>query len=319
MASLSTRSCIRRHARAAQLDDDLCGRRERLKRLIGLAPATFGSPLAHKGRGFLGAIFKGDREIGPDLLEAGEFDPRLARAGQPLPGHDRNRPARRAAVLRSAATTRHTLCFLRHAELSRDTAACRRARHRRHGALGRMQPEHAKVRHRFLTRSGADAQAAPRPNRDSPRDDVLSIPFWPVAGKNHTTIISEPDDTLVDLGQRALQVDSQEKFAAWEADARRRTANAVPAEKWQQFVIRAVDERGRSDHRLSRRPVSDERKRGNTDRIRSRRARLPRGPQPALFPRQSERTATGQGEGGRGPIWARIIACPDRYWSAITA
>ena len=29
----------------------------RLKHLIGLAPATFGSPLAHKGRGFIGAIF----------------------------------------------------------------------------------------------------------------------------------------------------------------------------------------------------------------------------------------------------------------------
>lgn len=48
-------------------------RRSRLKRLIGLAPATFGSPLAHKGRSWLGAIFKGEREFGPDFLEAGDL------------------------------------------------------------------------------------------------------------------------------------------------------------------------------------------------------------------------------------------------------
>ena len=48
-------------------------RRDRLKHLIGLAPATFGSPLAHKGRGWLGAIFKGNKERGPDFLEAGDL------------------------------------------------------------------------------------------------------------------------------------------------------------------------------------------------------------------------------------------------------
>src|SRR5688572_18516280 len=47
-------------------------RQARLKHLIGLAPATFGSPLAHKGRSWLGAMFKGGREIGPDFMEAGD-------------------------------------------------------------------------------------------------------------------------------------------------------------------------------------------------------------------------------------------------------
>src|ERR1019366_912459 len=40
------------------------GRRERLRHLIGLAPATFGSPLAHKGRSWLGALFKGNHQLG---------------------------------------------------------------------------------------------------------------------------------------------------------------------------------------------------------------------------------------------------------------
>ena len=46
-------------------------RQARLKHLIGLAPATFGSPMAHKGRSWLGAVFKGGKEPGPDFMEAG--------------------------------------------------------------------------------------------------------------------------------------------------------------------------------------------------------------------------------------------------------
>ena len=44
---------------------------KRLKHLIGLAPATWGSPLAHKGRSWIGSIFKGRKELGPDFMEAG--------------------------------------------------------------------------------------------------------------------------------------------------------------------------------------------------------------------------------------------------------
>src|ERR1700733_10487718 len=45
----------------------------RLKRLIALAPATFGSPLAKQGRSWLGAIFKGSKHPGPDFLNAGNL------------------------------------------------------------------------------------------------------------------------------------------------------------------------------------------------------------------------------------------------------
>jgi len=36
---------------------------KRLKHLVALAPATYGSPLAKKGRSWLGAIFKGNRHL----------------------------------------------------------------------------------------------------------------------------------------------------------------------------------------------------------------------------------------------------------------
>lgn len=48
-------------------------RQGRLKHLTALAPATFGSPLAKKGRSWLGAVFKGSRGLGPDFLEAGDY------------------------------------------------------------------------------------------------------------------------------------------------------------------------------------------------------------------------------------------------------
>src|SRR6478672_9268413 len=47
-------------------------RKDRLKHLIGLAPATFGSPIAHKGRSWLGALFKGNKQPGPDFMAAGD-------------------------------------------------------------------------------------------------------------------------------------------------------------------------------------------------------------------------------------------------------
>jgi pimeloyl-ACP methyl ester carboxylesterase len=47
-------------------------RLSRLKHLVALAPATFGSPLARQGRSWLGAIFKGQKHLGPDFLAAGD-------------------------------------------------------------------------------------------------------------------------------------------------------------------------------------------------------------------------------------------------------
>ena len=43
-------------------------RLKKLKHLIGVAPATWGSPQAHKGRTWLGALVKGNRNPGPDFL-----------------------------------------------------------------------------------------------------------------------------------------------------------------------------------------------------------------------------------------------------------
>jgi hypothetical protein len=48
-------------------------RLKQLKQLIGVAPATWGSPQAHKGRSWLGALVKGSKTPGPDFMNAGNL------------------------------------------------------------------------------------------------------------------------------------------------------------------------------------------------------------------------------------------------------
>ena len=53
--------------------DDPRSRVRRLKHLVGLAPATFGSPQGKQGRSWLGALVKGNRDLGPDFMNAGDM------------------------------------------------------------------------------------------------------------------------------------------------------------------------------------------------------------------------------------------------------
>jgi hypothetical protein len=70
------------------------------------------------------------------------------------------------------------------------------------------------------------------------------MPFWPIAGKNHATILNEPEDALVDLVVKAFEVDSNHTFDNWQAAAKAQTSDALSKiKKWQQFVVRAVDDR----------------------------------------------------------------------------
>src|SRR4051794_20455056 len=219
-------------------------RRDRLKRLIGLAPATFGSPLAHKGRGFLGAIFKGNKEIGPDFLEAGDLILDSLELGSrytwdmtaiDLLGEQ--------PFYSRGGDTPYVFVFC-----GTDSYPGIRQLANEPGTDGTVRWAGCSLNTRkfildFARDQARDAKLQRVRTSDTPPEGVLPIPFWPIAGRNHTTIVSQPRDMLVDLVHHALQVDSPESFAAWEADAREKTADATPDEKWQQFVVRAVDER----------------------------------------------------------------------------
>lgn len=215
--------------------------RSPLRNLIALAPATFGSPLAHKGRSFLGAVFKGSKNLfSPDFLEAGDevlhglelasgFTWDLAHrdlfAGEPFYGPSRRTPYvfvfcgnRAYSGIRSVVNEDGTDGTVRWAGCALNSRKFR------------------------LDLSGS----IPNSKR------VLSVPFRnvdvdliPIDGKTHGTIVTDPGDVLIDLVRRALEVNSGPTFDEFMRHARRVTKPARERmDEYQQFVIRAVDERG---------------------------------------------------------------------------
>jgi hypothetical protein len=222
-------------------------RRGRLKHLVALAPATFGSPLAHKGRSLLGSVFKGNKQRGPDFLEAGDlvldglelgsrFTWDLAHKDvlctRPMYGKGNDTPwvfifcgTEGYKGLRSFisdpgtdGTVRWAGCALNTVKFSID--------------LSREAGGSDEIRQRITTSSAA-------------ADRALEIPFWPIAGKDHSSIVSDPGATLADLVARALQVDSEATYRAW-TDLASSTTSAAAAklDEWQQFVVQVHDERG---------------------------------------------------------------------------
>jgi hypothetical protein len=219
------------------------GRRERLKHLIGLAPATFGSPLAHKGRSWLGAVFKGNRHLGPDFLEAGD------------------------KVLDGLELASRFTWDLAHLDLLGDETFYGPTRRTPYVFIFCGNASYGGLR-QLVSEPGSDGTvrwaACPLNTRkitlDLTRDPARAgsekrievadwkntdIPLIPIEGKNHGTILSDPGTALADLVDSALGVSSAAAFTKWIDDATRETQSALgKMDEWQQFVVRVVDERG---------------------------------------------------------------------------
>ena len=219
------------------------GRRERLKHLIGLAPATFGSPLAHKGRSWLGALFKGNKHLGPDFLEAGD------------------------RVLDGLELASRFTWDLAHLDLLGDETFYGPTRRTPYVFIFCGNQGYGGIR-QLLDEPGSDGTVrwASCPlntrkiildlTRDPARDGSekrisvaewrnTDIPLISIDGKNHGTILSEPGEELADMVDEALQVSSAASFTQWIDDATKRTQRArAKMDEWQQFVVRVVDERG---------------------------------------------------------------------------
>jgi hypothetical protein len=220
------------------------GRHERLKRLIAIAPASFGSPLAHKGRSWIGALFKGNREAGPDFMEAGnlvldglELASRFTwdLAHKDLLGDD--------VFYGPGDDTPYVFTFCG------DTAykGLRGAVTKSPGTDGTVRwagcsLNTRKIKLDFTTPPGQGVDIG---EWRSDKRTNLVIPFIPMRGLNHATILEDPSEELVGLVAEALQVDSKASYDAW---IKKATASSAPTlkgmEKWQQFIIRALDERG---------------------------------------------------------------------------
>lgn len=218
-------------------------RRDRLKHLIALAPATFGSPVAHKGRSWLGAVFKGNRELGPDFLEAGdrileglELASRYTwdLAHLDLLGEE--------TFYGPTRTTPFVFTFCG----TRGYSGLRGLLNAPGGdGVVRWAGCPLNVRKIVLDLTVDPARIdAPERVSIAPWTNV-DVPLIPINGVNHGTILSAPSAQLLDLVESALGVSSAAAFGSWVEDARRQTAAVrKKLDEWQQFIVRVIDERG---------------------------------------------------------------------------
>lgn len=228
-------------------------RRSRLKHLIGLAPATFGSPLAKKGRSWIGAVFKGNRDLGPDFLESGDMI---------LDGLELASPFTWALAEKDMlgdityyGTTDSTPYV--HIFCGTDGYGGLRRLVDSPGSDGTVRQAGTgfNVRKVVIDLTKAQSVLNPSAKKSVKRwriDDWknANIPVHLVEGLNHGTILTDPTDELVDLVRKALDVDDAKSFNAWlkAADAPARMQRTTKG-RWQQFIVRACDER--------RDPISD--------------------------------------------------------------
>jgi len=221
------------------------GRRRRLKHLIGLAPANFGSPLAHRGRSILGAVLIGRKNapFGGDFLEPGDKVLAALELASPytweLAHRDLLTPDSAdedyKPIYSASPDTPYPFVFIgtkpyRFVDLVIHE----------HGYDGVVRWAGAALDARKLVIDLTRAAPATRVG-EQPRRAALDIPLAFAKGLDHSTIMAKPEH-LIDAVVAALDVDSRESYAAWKAK-HARPVTPRP-ERWQQFVIRVVDERG---------------------------------------------------------------------------
>lgn len=211
-------------------------RRARLRHFIGLAPANFGSPLAHKGRSFLGLLAKGNKDFGSDFLEVGDrlldalelgSTQSWTLAHQDLLGADGGWYGDG-----NAAPWSFVICA------AKGYGWPKRLFADPPGSDGVVRWAGSALDARKFTvdltrRSGGAVTVS----GVRPRD----VPTAFVAGRNHGTLLSRPSGALATMVTEALAVESAEADRDWRA---RWCAAERPKESWQQFIVRVRDERG---------------------------------------------------------------------------
>lgn len=251
-------------------------RLKRLKHLIGLAPATWGSPQAHKGRTWLGAMVKGNREPGPDFLNAGDEVLDALELGSRFTWDLAHLDLLGDAPYYDKGDETPFVCiFIGNKSYTGISSVANDP-----GTDGTVRWAGCGLNTRKvsidLTRTpiGDDGKPAARVSI-TPWAGRVDIPMIPVQGKNHATLISDPDPDMVKQIRAFLNIDNEQKYDAWLQDAQRHSeparasmlvnpgkdaagiqgefksffghlihASEQPMEGWQQFVVRARDERG---------------------------------------------------------------------------
>lgn len=236
-------------------------RRGRLKHLVGLAPATFGSPLAHKGRSLLGSIFKGNHDpLSPDFLNAGDRVLDALELGSSFTWELSHRDLlAEPPFYTSSNDTPYVAVFVGDTPYTGIREVINEP-----GTDGTVRWAGTGLNTRKvtvdLTRIAVGSAGKQTVTMSPWADGRLDIPIIGVPGANHATILSDAGSTtvagvsLAQLVADFLQnVDTEDAFSAWLAKARSFGTGALQtmdtsgdpgARGWQQFVIRALDENG---------------------------------------------------------------------------
>lgn len=220
-------------------------RRSRLKHLIGIAPATFGSPLARKGRSWIGAVFKGNRDLGPDFLESGDLILDGLELASPFTWNLAEKDLLDTVYYGTTDGTPYVHIFCGTEEYGGLRKVVSTP-----GTDGTVRLAGAgfNVRKIVLDLTKNQAILNPADKKGVKRwrvDDWKNadIPVHLVGGLNHGTIITDPTPELVGLVRSALKVDGASSFKSWLAAAKADERIKSAENFWQQFIVRAYDER----------------------------------------------------------------------------
>ncbi|HZZ16895.1 MAG TPA: hypothetical protein VFE08_13140 [Candidatus Sulfotelmatobacter sp.] len=217
-----------------------------LKHLVALAPATFGSPIASKGRSLLGRIFIGGRNpFGPDFLDSGNLVLGNLELGSEFTWSLAHKDLIEQKLYGPDNTTPYVFVFdgtndygrLAEIFLPED----------QEGSDGVVRWSGVALNTRKIT---LNLSVAKDGVQWADWSNLLDIPMIPVAGVHHNQIMSEPPEELISLVLKALDVETKEQFVKFHSDV---IANAEVVKEgrakqkgntWQQFVVHAKDNHG---------------------------------------------------------------------------
>lgn len=230
----------------------------RLKHLIGLAPARFGSPQAKKGRSWLGALVKGNKRLGPDFLNAGdEVLEGLELASSYTWKLAHKDMLANPPLYNKGAKTPYVAVFIGNRPYEGIAAVANTP-----GCDGTVRWAGCALNTRKVTldfrRSPQIDQAPGRRAFISPfSDERLAAPIIAVDGQDHGSIVSDPQPGVVDLVYDFFQLADESKYNDWEKralefgepsrkvmDTRNGTKTVDEGAGWQQLVIHMVDDHG---------------------------------------------------------------------------
>lgn len=214
-----------------------------VRRIVMLAPANFGSPLAHRGKSFLGELFKGRWKLG-DMLEVG----RLLLDGLELGSPYQWRLAHRDLLsgLAPYARDRVQLTIL----VGLEDYTGMRGWVNKPGTDGTVVIAGTTLDTLKITldctKPGRD-EAGYKPYSWSQTKSVNEFAFGVLPGLNHGTIVDDAGggQTVAPVLERALSIKTPDEFVAHAADlavVTRQTYANSGKDVFQQFVVHALDD-----------------------------------------------------------------------------